>query len=89
MAEEDRPSVRGGLIGGERAAASDKTFEDLSASALQKYLGGINYPKNKREIIDYARGQDATPAVIEALNRFEDKEYRSAAEVSQEFGRIK
>ena len=72
-----------------KSAMSDKTFRDLSASALQKNLSGIDYPKNKREIIDYARQQGATDAVIEALSRFDDKEYHSAAEVSQEFGRIK
>ncbi len=72
-----------------KSAMSDKTFANLSASALQRHLGGIDYPRSKREIIDYARQRGATEAVIEALDRFDDKEYRSAAEVSQEFGRIK
>ena len=78
-----------GMDPAKKSAMSDKTFADLSASALQKHLAGINYPKSKQEIIDYARSHNATDAVIEALDKFEDKEYRSAAEVSQEFGKVK
>ncbi|MDI6719767.1 MAG: DUF2795 domain-containing protein [Methanomicrobiales archaeon] len=72
-----------------KSAMSDRTFASPSASALQRHLGGIDYPRSKREIMDYARQRGATDAAIESLDRFEDREYRSAAEVSQEFGRIR
>ena len=85
MAYEERPSVRGG----EASVKSESSLEELSASALQVHLKGILYPKNKQGIIAYARDQNAPPAVLQTFEKFEDKEYRSAAEVSQEFGKVK
>ncbi|HZD44166.1 MAG TPA: DUF2795 domain-containing protein [Methanomicrobiales archaeon] len=64
------------------------SVRSMSAADLQYYLGGIDYPAGKQELISYARSQDAPPAAVEALQRFEDKEYRSAADVNQELGRV-
>ncbi|PKL61290.1 MAG: photosystem reaction center subunit H [Methanomicrobiales archaeon HGW-Methanomicrobiales-2] len=89
MPEEERPSVRGGHRGGQAALQADESFEELSASALQKHLKGMDYPAGKQDLIDHARKSDAPESVIEALSRFEEKSYQSAADVSQEFGRIK
>jgi len=77
MAEE-RPSVRGGI-----ASAA------LSASAFQKYLGGMDYPAGKQDLISHAKKNNAPDAVIQVLEMFGDKTFQSAAEVSQEFGRVK
>jgi hypothetical protein len=84
MAEE-RPSVKGGLASAAQAASVEK----LSASAFQKYLGGIDYPAGKQDLISHARKHDAPDAVIQVLEMFEDKTYQSAADVSKEFGRVK
>ncbi|MDN7024281.1 DUF2795 domain-containing protein [Methanoculleus sp. FWC-SCC1] len=88
MAEE-RPSVRGGQKGGQASLHAEQSFEELSASALQKFLGGMDYPAGKHDLIDHARKNDAPDAVITALQQFDDKQYQSAADVSKEFGRIK
>lgn len=86
MAEEERPSVRGGHA----SAAQASSFEDLSASAFQSYLHGMDYPAKKQDLITLAKKNNAPEAVMQVLDRFsEDKTFRSAAEVSQEFGRIK
>ena len=84
MAEE-RPSVKGGLASAAQAASVEK----LSASAFQKYLGGIDYPAGKQDLISHARKHDAPDAVIQVLEMFEDKTYQSAADVSKEFCRVK
>lgn len=84
MAEE-RPSVKGGLASAAQAASVEK----LSASAFQKYLGGIDYPAGKQDLISHARKHDAPGAVIQVLDMFEDRTYQSAADVSKEFGRVK
>lgn len=84
MAEE-RPSVRGGMA----SAAQSASVEELSASAFQKYLGGMDYPAGKQDLINHARKNNAPDAVIQVLEMFQDQTFRSAAEVSQEFGRVK
>jgi len=84
MAEE-RPSVKGGMA----SAAQASSVQELSASAFQKYLGGIDYPAGKSELISHARSKNAPDAVIQVLEMFQDKSFNSAAEVSQEFGRVK
>ncbi len=84
MAEE-RPSVKGGQASVQATASVEK----LSASAFQKYLGGMDYPAGKQDMISHARKNDAPDSVIAVLQMFEDKQYLSAADVSQEFGRVK
>ena len=71
------------------SAARAASVEELSASAFQKYLGGMDYPAGKQDLIGHARKHDAPGAVIQVLEMFEDRTYRSAADVSKEFGRVK
>ncbi|BBL68380.1 DUF2795 domain-containing protein [Methanoculleus chikugoensis] len=89
MPEEERPSVKGGHRGGQAAVHAEGSFEELSASALQSHLKGMDYPAGKQDLIDHARKNNAPESVIEALGRFQDKSYQSATDVSREFGRIK
>ncbi len=63
--------------------------EHLSAAGFQVALRGMDYPARKQNLIERARENDAPSSVIEALGQFEDREYRSAADVSQEFGKIR
>ncbi|MFA7562040.1 MAG: DUF2795 domain-containing protein [Methanoculleus sp.] len=89
MPEEERPSVKGGHRGGQAAVHAEASFEGLSASALQSHLKGMDYPAGKQDLLDHARKNNAPESVIEALSKFQEKSYTSAADVSQEFGRIK
>jgi hypothetical protein len=84
MAEE-RPSVKGGIA----SAAQASSVQELSASAFQKYLSGMDYPAGKQDLINHARKNNAPDAVIQVLEMFQDKSFQSAADVSQEFGRVK
>ncbi|KAF5081876.1 hypothetical protein DSECCO2_104850 [anaerobic digester metagenome] len=84
MAEE-RPSVKGGMA----SAAQASSVRDLSASAFQKFLSGMDYPAGKQDLISHARKNNAPDAVIQVLEMFQDKSFQSAADVSQEFGRVK
>lgn len=92
MAEE-RPSVKGGRIGGQKGGQAslhaEGSVEELSASAFQKYLGGMDYPAGKNDLISHAKKNNAPDPVIQVLQQFEDKQYQSAADVSQEFGKVK
>ncbi len=72
-----------------RPMAEEEALKHVSAAGLQSYLRGMDYPAGKQDLIRHAEANNAPPAVVESLRRFEEREYRSAAEVSQEFGRIK
>ncbi len=72
-----------------RTMAEEESLRHVSAAGLQTYLKGMDYPAGKQDLIRHAETNNAPPAVVNSLRRFEDRQYRSATEVSQEFGRIK
>ncbi len=86
-----KETSRAGMKGEERKRGldEDRSFEDLSAAELQSYTKGIHYPKSKQDIIDYMVSQGAPRAVERELQRMPDKEYRTAADLSHEFGQLK
>jgi hypothetical protein len=49
----------------------------------------MDYPAGKQDLISHAREHNAPEDVIAALDRFGDRTYRSAADVSTEFGNVK
>ena len=59
----------------------------LTAAGLQTYLKGMDYPASKQDLIAHARKNDAPENAIMALEQFSEQTYRSAADVSAEFGR--
>jgi hypothetical protein len=52
---------------------------------VQKALKNIDYPVNKKQLIEHAKKHDANDKVIEVLEGLPDKEYTNAAAVSKEF----
>ncbi|HEY3361523.1 MAG TPA: DUF2795 domain-containing protein [Methanosarcina sp.] len=52
---------------------------------VQKALKNIDYPVNKKQLIEHAKKHDASSKVIEVLEDLPDKEYKNAADVSKEF----
>ncbi|WP_301677058.1 DUF2795 domain-containing protein [Methanoculleus methanifontis] len=69
--------------------ARQPSLTHLSAADLQVYLKGMDYPAGRQDLITHARKNDAPETVIAALERFEEKDYRSAADVSTEFGKVR
>ena len=59
----------------------------LSAADLQVYLKGMDYPAGRQDLIARAQENSAPESVITAIEGFSDRTYRSAADVSMEFGR--
>ena len=62
--------------------------ERISASDLQTYLKGMDYPARKEDLIVHAQRNNAPESVIAAIRQFSDRTYQSAADVSEEFGKI-
>jgi len=53
---------------------------------VQKYLGGIDYPASKQDIVSSAKDSGADDNVLDALNGLPDKTYDAPTDVSQAIG---
>ncbi|MFC3590858.1 DUF2795 domain-containing protein [Microbacterium barkeri] len=49
---------------------------------MQKFLGGIDYPASKEDILASARDAGADDAVLDALGRIPDREYDAPTAVN-------
>ncbi len=57
---------------------------------IMKHIKGTSFPTSKREIVQRAKvgpGPD-TRDVVDVLNKIEDKEYNSPAEIMKEIGKV-
>ncbi|HEX6562552.1 MAG TPA: DUF2795 domain-containing protein [Nitrososphaera sp.] len=80
VAESEAPSKRGG-----RAAATSAT----SAAAVAKALAGVDFPKKKGDLKEYAQrrvlesGLDDPKAIVDMIGTLPDREYRSMSDVEK------
>ena len=49
----------------------------------------MNYPAGRQDLIAHAQKNNAPEDVIAVIERFGDRTYRSAADVSEEFGKVR
>ena len=50
---------------------------------VQKFLGGIQYPATKQQLVDRARSNHANDEALSSLRGMPDREYRGPDEVSE------
>ncbi len=55
---------------------------------VQKYLSGINYPAEKKTIVETARKEGANDEVIGTLERMPGDTFNSPNDVSQAIGKL-
>lgn len=55
---------------------------------IARYLGGIDFPANRQNLVDHARANKADEQVLDILKRMPDKEYRNMADVTKSMGRL-
>jgi hypothetical protein len=85
--ETEKPSTRGG-----RAAIVSSS---ISAATIAKVLSGIDFPKSKNDLKEYARdhiskaGVQDPESVLNLLDELPAREYTNMAEVEHEIGRLK
>jgi hypothetical protein len=72
--------------GGERSSKDDR--EAPNPIQIQKFLGGLDYPVSKQDLIGKAKEAGAEDNVLEALERIPDQDYESPVAVSREVGRL-
>jgi uncharacterized protein YpuA (DUF1002 family) len=85
--ETEKPSAKGG-----RAAI---TSSSISAATIAKVLSGIDFPKSKDSIKQYAQDKLSNSqikdmdVILEVLDQLSSREYSNMADVEREIGRIK
>lgn len=55
---------------------------------VQKFLGGIDYPASKQELIQKARQEGADQEVVSTLERMPGDRYNSPNDVSEAIGKL-
>lgn len=53
---------------------------------VQKFLGGIDYPASKQDIVSSAKNSGADDNVLDALNALPDRTYDAPTAVSEAIG---
>ena len=62
--------------------------DQVNPVQVQKYLGGIDYPATKQDLLETARDQGADDRVMNLLGRLPDKKYQKPTDVTKEIGKI-
>lgn len=55
---------------------------------IQKYLGGVNYPVSKQDLIQHAQSKGADENIKQVLEQLPDDKYETPADVSQAIGKL-
>jgi hypothetical protein len=88
LSPEEAPGVKGGKKGGKAAAT-----KAASAAAIAKVLAGIEFPKGKHEVVNYAEKNKQkvkeAKEVVDTIKEIPDKEYHNMVEVEQALGAIR
>jgi phage tail tape-measure protein len=86
VAKTEAPGAKGG-----RAAAATSS---VSAATVAKVLSGVDFPKNKGELSDYAQKhmtdvEVADPQrIISVIESLPDREYQNMADVEKSVGQV-
>jgi hypothetical protein len=87
LSREETPG-RGGKIGGKAAAARAP-----SAAAIAKILGGIDFPKKKNDLIEYAETNkskvEAAEEIIQVIRELPDRTYNNMADVEKAVAEVR
>ncbi len=55
---------------------------------MKKILSDISYPADKKEIMDMAKKENATPDEMEMINKLPDRQYTDMSEVTDEMDKM-
>ncbi len=59
--------------------------EEVSASKMELYIGDIDFPCGKEDLINYARDRRAPFEVLQLLEHFPKKQYASTVDIVHGF----
>ncbi|NLB00324.1 MAG: DUF2795 domain-containing protein [Methanomicrobiales archaeon] len=64
------------------------TIRELDPQIIEVSTSGVSFPASKSELIERAKGTDAPQVVIDALDKFEDRQYIDPEDIKSEFNKI-
>lgn len=73
----------------ERHMATSHPKRAPSAADIEKALSGIQYPRTKEELINYASQQLSDKDITDMINSLPSRIYRDSAEVAIALGEVK
>lgn len=56
---------------------------------IQKFLGGMDYPAHKDEVVEYARSKGADENIMQTLEQLPEEDFEAPAGVSKAIGQIR
>lgn len=63
-------------------------WKNISSTNLTQFLGGINFPCSKQDLIGHARQLNAPTNVLDLLERIPDRVYNSMSDVMNGVGKV-
>ncbi|MCK9276759.1 MAG: DUF2795 domain-containing protein [Methanoculleus sp.] len=64
------------------------TIQELDPQIIEASTSGMNYPASKNDLITRAKESEAPQIVLDAINQFEDRQYKDPEDVKSEFQKI-
>jgi hypothetical protein len=61
----------------------------VSAIDISRSLSGIDFPANKRDLVNHAREKNANQEILDVLQQMPEREYDNMADVEHEFGQVR
>jgi hypothetical protein len=86
---EQTPGQEGRSAGGQKGGEASLHSPNVSASEIQVFLKGINYPVDKEKLVQTAKTNGATKNVMDFINRMPEQEYSSPIDVGKAFSELK
>ena len=68
--------------------ANQQQASHVNPVQVQKFLGGVDYPCSKDDLIKSAKKDGADDQVIKTLQKLPDKQYDAPIDVNKEIGKI-
>lgn len=75
-------------IGRKSSEGGRGASDQASPAAVERYLKGVDFPCDKDDLIEQARGNGAPSDVIHVMEGFSEKEYGSPVDVAKEVSRV-
>jgi hypothetical protein len=88
--EETIMSMQGGQSGqGKEMGSESMRTPSMNPSQITMYLRNMDFPADKKKIMDMAKSNGAPEMVVQWINKLPDKQYSSSNDVEREFGKMK
>ncbi|MHB8110942.1 MAG: DUF2795 domain-containing protein [Syntrophorhabdaceae bacterium] len=75
--------MAGTTEGGKKASQGGRGRDVASPAAVENYLKGIDFPANKKKLMQQARDNDAPEDVMHTIERLPEQQYNSPIDVSK------